>query len=96
MLLPWRYLGFALESKVWVQFSVEYVSEAQWNISGFDALVLEQKIKDRLVSLIDGHNLENRSNPSTISRRHGQKPGFEDDSEITKRGRALCIMLQGR
>ncbi|SJL04222.1 uncharacterized protein ARMOST_07583 [Armillaria ostoyae] len=58
MLTPTVVFGFSLSDKLWLEFDVEKISDAEWNKDVFSNLVLPTDRKDLLQSLVEAHHRE--------------------------------------
>ena len=55
LLTPPDVLGFALQSKVWAEFSVESVKEIEWDDTCFAKLAIDDDAKTVLKTLVERH-----------------------------------------
>ena len=76
---PWL-PGFSLELKKWAQFSVANITEIVYNDKAFESLVLPDKQKKLISSLMERQD-------------HQQDDGFDD--LIQGKGRGLIFLLHG-
>jgi hypothetical protein len=58
LLTPANLFGFSLADKIWLELNVEYVTPIDWNTEAFHALVLPEKRKELLQSLVESHNAD--------------------------------------
>lgn len=55
MLCPSYVYGFSLARKVWCKFFIDNIKHLEWNPNAFDSLVLPQRYKAVVRSLVNSH-----------------------------------------
>jgi hypothetical protein len=71
--------GFSLARKCWCRFEVENLSEIEYDVGAFEALLLPKEQKDMIRCLVKIHA--------------GKQTGFDD--VITGKGKGMIFLLHG-
>ncbi|RMD44136.1 hypothetical protein DV735_g1038, partial [Chaetothyriales sp. CBS 134920] len=73
-------LGFSLNEKLWLEFTVSGISNVKFNEDAFDSLVLPEGQKSIVKALVSSHTFH---------------PSKSIDDIISGKGRGLCCVLHG-
>ncbi|CAI7655887.1 unnamed protein product [Penicillium glandicola] len=71
--------GFSFAQKVWCQLAVRALSEVEWNHNAFKRLVMEEKRRELIHGLVQGHRQDDAA--------------FDDI--VVNKGRGLILLLTG-